>query len=165
MQFSLTLKVFQAYYIIYPVLWTTDAQWRFFSLKCQTFELRQTICADKFWGIRGMYFCQHPFGYCESFFTNQTLFLQKLSHYILISNIYLALGFEFGPQRIRDLKCVQKQSRLTKCRFTTISSQISTIYITKLKFRWSFWGAEWVCILIGSKVMTQSAIFSFFVLV
>ena len=36
---------------------------------------------------------------------------------------------------------------------------------TKLKFRRLFWGAEWVCILIGSKVMTQNAIFSIFVLV
>ena len=27
------------------------------------------------------------------------------------------------------LKCVQKKSRLTNCRFTTISSQIAAIYI------------------------------------
>ena len=38
------------------------------------------------------------------FFINQPLFLKKtkkLSLYIQILNIYL--GFEFGPQRIRDL--------------------------------------------------------------
>ena len=39
------------------------------------------------------------------------------------------------------------------------------ISFTKLNFRWSFWGAEWVCILIGSKVMTQNANFSIFVVV
>jgi hypothetical protein len=30
-------------------------------------------------------------------------FYKKLSLYIHIPNIYLGLGFEFGPQRIRDL--------------------------------------------------------------
>ena len=34
-------------------------------------------------------------------------FYKKLSLYIQIQNIYLELGFEFGPQRIRDLaSCV-----------------------------------------------------------
>ena len=38
------------------------------------------------------------------FFINQPLFLKiKLSLYIQISNIYLGLGFEFVPQKIRDL--------------------------------------------------------------
>ena len=36
----------------------------------------------------------------------QPLFLQKISLYILIPNIYSGLGFEFGPQRIRDLAFV-----------------------------------------------------------
>jgi hypothetical protein len=38
----------------------------------------------------------------------QPLFLQKtkLSLYIHIPNIYLQLGFEFGPQRIGDLAFV-----------------------------------------------------------
>ena len=36
------------------------------------------------------------------FSINQPSFLQKLS-YMQISSIYLGLGFEFGPQRIRDL--------------------------------------------------------------
>ena len=31
------------------------------------------------------------------------------------------------------------------------------IYFTKLRFRWSFWGAEQVCTSFGSKVMTQNA--------
>ena len=43
---------------------TTDAQWRIFSLKPQTFGLGQTNRADKFWGFRLNY--QHPFWYCES---------------------------------------------------------------------------------------------------
>ena len=40
------------------------------------------------------------------FSINQPLFLQKLSIYIQITNIYLGLGFEFGLQRIRDLAIV-----------------------------------------------------------
>ena len=39
--------------------------------------------------------------------TNETLinhyFYNNLCLYIQIPNIYLGLGFEFGPQRIRDL--------------------------------------------------------------
>ena len=31
------------------------------------------------------------------------IFTKKLSLYIQITNIYLGLGFEFGPQRIKDL--------------------------------------------------------------
>ena len=46
----------------------------FFSLKSRTFGLGQTNWADKFWGILGV-----------------------------IPNSYLGLGFEFGPQKIRDL--------------------------------------------------------------
>ena len=51
---------------------------------------------------------------------------------------------------------------LTNDRFPTFSSHFlptTWISFTKLKFRRSFWGAEWVCILICSKVMTQNAIF------
>jgi hypothetical protein len=40
------------------------------------------------------------------FSVNQPLFLQKLSLFIKIPNIYLQLGFEFGMQRIRDLAIV-----------------------------------------------------------
>ena len=40
------------------------------------------------------------------FSINQPLFLQKVSLYIQIPNIYLGLGFEFGLQRIRDLAIV-----------------------------------------------------------
>ena len=38
------------------------------------------------------------------FSINQPLFLQKYKP--LYPNIYLGLGFEFGPQRIRDLAIV-----------------------------------------------------------
>ena len=34
---------------------TTDAQWSLFSLKSRTFGLGQTNCADKFWGIWGIF--------------------------------------------------------------------------------------------------------------
>ena len=43
---------------------------------------------------------------CPCFSIVQPLFLQNLSLYIHIPNIYLGLGFEFGPQRIRDLAIV-----------------------------------------------------------
>ena len=33
-------------------------------------------------------------------------FYKKLSLYIQITNVYLGLEFEFGPQRIRDLAIV-----------------------------------------------------------
>ena len=46
------------------------------------------------------------------FFINRPLVLQKLSLYTHISNIYSGLGFEFGPQRIRDLAIVSPQSVL-----------------------------------------------------
>ena len=42
--------------------------------------------------------------------------------------------------------------------FTTTSGRFlptTWITFTKLKFRRSFWGAEWVCFLIVSKVMTE----------
>ena len=52
----------------------------------------------------------HPFWYSESLvhvFHYSTIFLQKkVSLYIHIPNIYLGLGFEFWPQRIRDLAIV-----------------------------------------------------------
>ena len=40
------------------------------------------------------------------FFVIQPLFLLKSKPYILIPNIHLGLGFEFGPQRIMDLAFV-----------------------------------------------------------
>ena len=85
-----------------------------FSSKSQILGLGQTIWADKFWGIWGIFgrFISTHFG-TESplsmFFINQPLFLQKTKPvclYIHIPNIYLGLGFEFGPQRIRDLAIV-----------------------------------------------------------
>ena len=40
----------------------------------------------------------------------QPLFLQKLSFYIQIPNIYLGLGLGFGPKSIRELAFVCPQS-------------------------------------------------------
>jgi hypothetical protein len=64
--------------------------------------------ADKFWGIWGIFgqFNSTHFGKVSPlsmFSIIQPLFLQMLSPYIHISNIYLGLKFEFEPQRIRDL--------------------------------------------------------------
>ena len=74
----------------------------------------QTIWSDKFWGIWNIFvrFVITHFGTEESplsmFSINQPLFLQKLSLYIQIPNIYLGLGFEFEfeLQKIRDLAIV-----------------------------------------------------------
>ena len=68
---------------------TTDAQWSLFSSKFQFFGLGQTILADKFlaiWGIFGRFISTH-FGTVSPLFMfsiNQPLFLQKLSLYIQI---------------------------------------------------------------------------------
>ena len=72
----------------------------FFLSKSQTFGLGQTIRADKFWGIWGIFgrFISIHFG--KEFLVHH-YFYKTLSLCIQIPNIYL--GFEFGPQRIRDL--------------------------------------------------------------
>ena len=75
----------------------------------ETFGLEQTIWADNFWGIWGIFgrFISTHFGTLRPLsmlFNNQPLFLQKLSLSIPIPNIYLGLGFEFGPKKITDLK-------------------------------------------------------------
>ena len=68
----------------------------------------QTNLADKFWsiwGILGQTISTH-FGTVSPlsmFSIIPPVFLQKLSLYIHIPNIYLGLGFEFGLQRIRDV--------------------------------------------------------------
>ena len=74
-----------------------------FSLKFRTFRLGQTDWADKFWGIWvifGQTISTHlgTVSSLSMFSIIQPSFIQKLSQ---IS--YLGLGFEFGPQRIRDL--------------------------------------------------------------
>ena len=74
-----------------------DAQWSLFSLKSRTFGLEQTNWADKFWDIWSI-FSQTISTNVSMFSINQPLFLQKLSFYIQIPNIYLGLGFEFGPR-------------------------------------------------------------------
>ena len=70
---------------------TTDAQWSLFSLKSITFGLEQTKINTYF-------------GPCFPLFNHY--FYKKLYLYIHISNVYLGLGFEFWPQRIRDLAVV-----------------------------------------------------------
>ena len=78
--------------------------------KSWTFGLRQTNWADKFcgiWGIFGRTISAHfgtvsPLSMFFSLFNNH-YFYKRLSLYIHIPNVYLGLGFEFGPQRIRDL--------------------------------------------------------------
>ena len=77
--------------------------------KSQTFELGRTIWADKFWGIWGIFgqFIIVYFGTVSPcFLLINHYFCEKLSLYIKIPNIYLGLGFEFGPQRIWDLAIV-----------------------------------------------------------
>ena len=69
--------------------------------------------AEKFWGIWGIVgrLISTHFGTVSPLFMfsiNQALFLQNLSLYIQISNIYLGLGFEFGLQRIWDLAIMCK---------------------------------------------------------
>ena len=77
----------------------------------QNFWAKADNWADKFWGIWGI------FGQvistdllqwvpCPYFLLFNHYFYKKLSLYIHISNMYLGLGFEFGPQRIRDLAFV-----------------------------------------------------------
>ena len=67
--------------------------------------LGQTIWADKFWSIWGIFgqFISTHFGTVNPlsmFFINQLLYLQKISFYIPIPNIYLGLGFEFGRKEL-----------------------------------------------------------------
>jgi hypothetical protein len=81
-------------------------------LKSRTFGLAQTNWADKFWGIWDIFGQTiSSFGTMSPlsmFYNIQPLFLQKTNplypHPLLF--IYLGLGFEFGPQRIRDLAIV-----------------------------------------------------------
>ena len=67
---------------IRPGARTTDSQWSLFSAKSQTFVLEQTIWADKFlaiWGIFGRFISIH-FGTVSPlsmFSTNQQLFVQN----------------------------------------------------------------------------------------
>jgi hypothetical protein len=64
--------------------------------------------ADNFLGICGIFsqFISTHLGTVSPlsmFSINQPLFLQKNKPYIQIPNVYLGLGFLFGPKRIRDL--------------------------------------------------------------
>ena len=87
----------------------TDAQWSLFSLKSRTSGLGQTIWADKFWGIWGIFsrFISTHFGTVSPlsiFFINQPLSLQKTRPLYQNPKYW----FECGPQRIRDLgSCVR----------------------------------------------------------
>ena len=80
----------------------------FFSLKSSTFGHGQTIWANRFWGHFG-YFqpkLSTPISVqwvtCPCFPLFNHYFYKKLS----IPNIYLVLGFEFGPKENRDLAFV-----------------------------------------------------------
>jgi hypothetical protein len=84
----------------------------FFLLKSRTFRLGQTNWADKFWGnwgIFGQTISTHfdTVNPLSMFSIIQPLFLQKISLYIQIPNIYLEFEFEFGPPRIRNLAIVR----------------------------------------------------------
>ena len=68
----------------------------FFHRNPKLFGIGQTIWADKLWGIFDPFISAH--------FLIIHYFYKKLSPYIQIPNILL--GFEFGPQRIRDLASV-----------------------------------------------------------
>jgi hypothetical protein len=71
-----------------------------FFIEIQSFWAWADNWADKFWGILGQTISTHfdTVSTLSMFSIIQPLFLQKLSLYIHIPNIYL--GFEFGPQRI-----------------------------------------------------------------
>ena len=105
---------------------TTDAQWSPFSPKSHTFGLGQTIWADKFWGIWGIFgqFINTHFGTVSPlsmffmFSINQPLFLQKSKP------LYLNPKYLFGPQRIRDLVIVCPY--LVRGRGGGINSNMST---------------------------------------
>jgi hypothetical protein len=81
----------------------------FFYQKSQTFGLGHTIWADKFWGILGIFgqtISTHLGLPCPCFPLINHYFYKKLSLYIHIPDIYLGLGFEFGPQRNSNLSIV-----------------------------------------------------------
>ena len=91
---------------------TTDAQLSLFSSKSQTFGLGQTNWSSTFWGIMGI---SGQLSACilvlwvpyPCFPSINHYFYKKLSLYIHIPNMYLGLGFEFGPQRIFEFShCV-----------------------------------------------------------
>ena len=54
---------------------TTDAQWSLFSSKSQTFGLRQTNWADKFWGIFGRFISAHFGTVSHTYFLKVTAIL------------------------------------------------------------------------------------------
>jgi hypothetical protein len=58
----------------------------------------KTIWADKFWGIWGI-FGRFISTHCPCFPLINHYLKKKLSLNMEIPNIYLELGFEFGPQR------------------------------------------------------------------
>jgi hypothetical protein len=75
--------------------------WSLFSSKSQTFGAFGVFSSDlsalSFWYCTVSPLCLPLINH---------YFYKKLSLYIQIPNIYLWLGFEFGPQRIRDLAIV-----------------------------------------------------------
>ena len=84
--------------------WTIDVQWGLFHQNPKFLGLGRQFGQFSFWAFSAN--SSSHFGTVSplSMFTiNQPLFLQKKA---FIPNIYLELGFEFGPQRMRDLAIV-----------------------------------------------------------
>ena len=82
---------------------TMNAQWSLFSSKSQTFGLGPTIWADilgAIWGIFSQFISTH-FGPVSPL----SIFSINPFHYLLafMSKSHLALVFQFGPQRLRNL--------------------------------------------------------------
>ena len=70
------------------------------------FGLGQTNWTNKFWGIWSIFDQTISESLVHVFRYSTIISTKKLSLYIHIPNIYLGLGFEFGPKRIRDLYLV-----------------------------------------------------------
>ena len=92
---------------------TTDARWSLFSLKSRAFGLGQ-INSGAFGVFLAMLsapiLIQWVVCPCFPLFNNH--FYKKLRLYIQIPSIYLELGFEYGPQRVRFWpSCVRSSYR------------------------------------------------------
>ena len=84
---------------------STDAQWSLLSSKSKLLGicLGQTIWADKFWDIWGIFgrFISTHFGtVCPCFLLINHYFDKKLSLYIQIANIYLDLDLNLGRKEL-----------------------------------------------------------------
>ena len=73
--------------------------------------------------------------HCPCFPLISHYFYKKLSLYIQIQNIYPVLGFEFGPQRIRDLAIVLSISSCQPNLMKTYHNEANTSGITKFALK------------------------------